>query len=108
MRLAVIRDLARITAIRRDNARRTVALKTHRRLHEEPTPQACGCTRSCRSLRNGWGGPIVRRTDEWHVSQGGGTGPNNRRALSEISGLSVRFVLGWSEILGLSVRFVLG
>src|SRR5258706_15983122 len=85
-------------AIRRSICR-TVPSNTNRSFHEDPSPQARDCTRNCWSSRSGRHGPIVCCTDQWQVDQGGGTGGDDRRALSGVSGLSLRFVLGLSHLL---------
>src|SRR5258708_39909480 len=72
---------------------RTVTSNTNRSFHEDPSPQARDCTRNCWSSRSGRHGPIVCCTDQWQVDQGGGTGGDDRRALSGGSGLSLLFVL---------------
>src|SRR6516225_11532889 len=75
-----------------------------RSLHEDPSPQPRDCTRNCRSSHRGRHGQIVRCTDQWHVDQGGGgTSPDDRRALSGESGLSLRFALELSHLLLLRI-----
>src|SRR6516225_7355488 len=74
-----------------------------RSLHEDPSPQPRDCTRNCWSSHRGRHGQIVRCTDQWHVDQGGGTSPDDRRALSGESGLSLRFVLELSHLLLLRI-----
>src|SRR6516165_447678 len=69
-----------------------------RNLHEDPSPQPRDCTRNCWSSHRGRHGRIVCCTDQWHVDQGGGS-PDDQRALSGKSGLSLRFVLGLSHLL---------
>src|SRR5258707_2443273 len=86
---------------------RTVTSNTNRSFHEDPSPQARDCTRNCWSSRSGRHGPIVCCTDQWQVDQGGGTGGDDRRALSGVSGLSLRFVLGLSHLLLLLLRISL-
>src|SRR5260370_30112759 len=78
---------------------RTVTSNTNRSFHEDPSPQARYCTRNWWSSRSGRHGPIACCTDQWQVDQGGGTGGDDRRALSGVSGLSLRFGFGLSHLL---------
>src|SRR4029077_13347373 len=81
----------------------TVTYHRNRSLHEDPSPQPRDCTRNCWSSHSGRHGQIICCTDQWHVDQGGGTSPDERRALSGVSGLSLRFVLGLSHLFLLRV-----
>src|ERR1700730_6646206 len=76
-----------------------ITSNTNRSFHEDPSPQARDCTRNCWSSRSGRHGQFVCCTDQWRVVQGGGTGCDDRRALSGVSGLSLLFVLGLSHLL---------
>src|SRR5260370_40962181 len=78
---------------------RTDTVNTNRSVHEAPSPQTRYCARNWWSSRSGRHGPIACCTDQWQVDQGGGTGGDDRRALSGVSGLSLRFVLGLSHLL---------
>src|SRR6516164_2793666 len=74
-------------------------LSRERNLHEDPSPRPRDRARNCWCSHSGHHGQIVCCTNQWHVDKGGGTSPDERRALSGESGLSLRFVLELSHLL---------